>query len=110
MNPARIMRTVPLETESVTLRRLPDGAEIRGPLEERQQEPLRVAVGTDGGAGAFAVGSAVEVWCARFLYLGEVIALQGGSVVVEVKHALDRAALAAIQDVWQDVPRARSRS
>jgi len=110
LNPARIMKRVPQEAESVTLRRLPDGAEIRGPLEQRQQEPLRIAVGAVGGTAALAVGSAVEVRCARVLYLGEVIALEDCSVVVEVRHALDRAALEAIQDVWQDVPRARSRT
>ena len=110
MNPADIMVGVPQETESVTLRRLPDGAEIRGLLERRQQEPLQIAVGVGGNAAAFAVGSPVEVGCDRVLYLGEVVALQASLVVVEVRHALDRAALAAIQDVWQDVPHARVRS
>ena len=97
-------------TESVTFRRLPGGDEIRGPMERRQQEPLQVAVGMDGNAAAFLVGTAVEIGCARVLYLGEVIAVQGSSVVVEVKHALDRAALAAIQETWQDVPHARTRT
>lgn len=96
--------------ESVTLRRLPDGAEIRGPLERHQQAPLQVAVGVDGNAADFKVGSAVEVRCDRVLYFGEVVAFEGCSVVVEVKHALDRSALAAIQDVWQETPRVRRSS
>ncbi len=101
------MVRVAQETESVTLRRLPDGAQVRGPLERRQQEPLRVVVGTDGSAADFPVGAPVEVGCDRVLYLGEVVAVQGSSIVVDVKHALDRAALAAIQDVWQNAPGVR---
>ena len=104
------MVQVAQETEAVTLRRLPDGVAVRGRMERRGGDPLKVAVSADGIAAEFSVGSAVEIQCDRVLYFGEVVGVLGSAVVMEVKHALDRAALEALQEVWQDKPRVRRSS
>lgn len=48
----------------------------------------------------FKPGELVEATSPGTLYLGEVLREDGGSLQIEIEHALDREALAAIREVW----------
>ncbi len=48
----------------------------------------------------FVTADLVEVTCSQTLCLGEVQGREGELLIVNVEHSVDRAALAAIQQVW----------
>lgn len=47
------------------------------------------------------VGELVEIDGEQVFYLGEILGRQGPLLMVAVEHAVNRASLSAIQDVWQ---------
>ncbi len=81
----------------MVLRALPSGSPQAGCLETIVGDRLRIKL--QEGAG-FPLGALVEVTGTAKLYLGLVIGSQDALVVVQVEHSLDRAALAALETVW----------
>jgi hypothetical protein len=90
--------------ERATIRQLPDGDALSGHIEGREEHRLRVKVAPCPNSAEFRVGSLVEVQCERFLYLGVVIGFQEPMVLVAIEHAMDRATLDVIQNVWHSAP------
>ena len=96
--------------DPVTMRKLSAGEYRRGSLHDQEGGLLRIRL--EPGhfeSGRFEPGKAqpefvmadlVEVTCAETLCLGEVQGREGELLIVNVEHSIDRAALAAIQQVW----------
>ncbi len=55
----------------------------------------------DAKGTEFVSGAAVEVKGEGILYLGVVLGRQESVMLVAIEHAVDRAALAALQEVWR---------
>jgi hypothetical protein len=72
-------------------------------MESRQEQRIRLSV-PSAKAADFVVGAPLEVQCEQFLYLGVVLGFEGSAIVVGIEHAMDRAALTAIRNVWHDSP------
>jgi hypothetical protein len=47
------------------------------------------------------MGTLAEVECAQVLYLGEVVGGRDAQLIVTIEHAVQRAAAAAVREVWQ---------
>lgn len=88
------------KNQQVTVRCLPDGNIQGALLHGLNGNLLQIDARPDSPALNFEVGDLVEVNCPDTLYLGEVRVLHGATLVVGVEHALDRAALGLIQQVW----------
>lgn len=88
------------QNEWATIRQLPDGDPLPGRIEGREAQRIRLALPSGARITDFNVGSLLEVQCEQFLYLGVVLGLQDSVILLGVEHAMDRAALTAIQNVW----------
>jgi hypothetical protein len=87
--------------DPVTMRKLSAGEYREGSLHDQDGSLLRIRL--DSGAASqpeFASADLVEVTCSETLCLGEVQGREGELLIVKVEHSIDRAALAAIQQVW----------
>jgi hypothetical protein len=85
----------------VTIRRLPDGELQAGIEHSLTGALLRVNVLPSPANRQLGMGALVEVQSATTLYLGEVQGCRDLLLLIAVEHAVDREALAAIQQVWQ---------
>ncbi len=88
------------QNQQVTVRQLPEGDAFSAMLEALDHQLLRLNLLPENTALNLGAGALVEVNCSRTLFLGEVTARDGGRVTVRIEHALDRAALESIQQVW----------
>ncbi|HXR36407.1 MAG TPA: hypothetical protein VN754_10685 [Candidatus Binataceae bacterium] len=84
----------------ITVRRLPDGKTYDGFERGRRGALLDVELAPDTPA-LLGTGALVEVQSSTHIYLGEVQGVRGATLRISVEHIVDRAALAAIQQVWQ---------
>jgi hypothetical protein len=91
------------QNEWVTIRQLPDGNPLPGRMEGREEQRIRLSV-PSAKITDFVVGIPLEVQCEKFLYLGVIVSLEDAVIWVGIEHALDRAALTAIRDVWHGSP------
>jgi hypothetical protein len=82
--------------EPVTIRRLSGGQYEPGVLQECEENLVRIRL----ERGEFKASDLVEITGPETLYLGEVQGREGGLLIVIVEHSVDRAALAAIEQVW----------
>jgi hypothetical protein len=91
--------------DPVTIRKLSAGDGREGELHDQEGSLLRIRL----ESGRFEPGKAqpefvtadlVEVTSSQTLCLGEVQGREGELLIVSVEHSVDRAALAAIQQVW----------
>lgn len=98
-----IIETVAEQNERVTIRQLPDGDPFPGRMEGREDQRIRLSV-PSAKITDFMLGAPVEVQCEQFLYLGVILSLEDAVLVVGIEHAMDRAALTAIRNVWHDSP------
>ena len=80
--------------------RLPDGAPRSCGVQSLDGYLLRLHLLTDGSDTDLGATALVEVESEATLYLGEVQGRQGSVLIVTVEHAISRASLSAIQDVW----------
>jgi len=88
--------------EWLTVRRLPDGEARPGRRESLDGRRLEATlVGEPGGGDEFHLRAPVEVECEQFLYLGEVVGRHGALLIIVIEHAVNRTALAAIDEVWR---------
>jgi hypothetical protein len=89
-----------LPGDPVTIRRLSAGESRKGSLHDQDGSLLRIRLEFGTIQPEFAAADLVEVACPETLFLGEVKGSEGGLLIVNVEHSVDRAALAAIQEVW----------
>ncbi len=82
--------------EPVTIRGLSGGQYEAGVLRECEGNLVRIRL----ERGEFNASDLVEITGPETLYLGEVQGREGGLLIVSVEHSVDRAALAAIEQVW----------
>lgn len=88
----------------VTIRRLPDGEPLSCTEHGLTGVLLRVELPPSPANRQFSAGALVEIESSKTLYLGEVQGSQDRLLLIGVEHAVDREALAAIQQVWQPPP------
>lgn len=91
--------------DPVTLRKLSAGDYRKGSLHAQEGSVLRIQLESvrfePGNAQLeFVTADLVEVTCPQTLCLGQVQGREGELLIVNVEHSVDRAALAAIQQVW----------
>jgi len=91
--------------DPVTMRKLSAGEYREGNLHDQEGGFLRIRLEPGrfepGKAQPeFVIADLVEVTCSETLCLGEVQGREGELLIVNVEHSIDRAALAAIQQVW----------
>ena len=91
--------------DAVTIRTLPAGDYREGNLQDQEGSLLRIrlepgSLERETSEPEFVTADLVEVTCPETLFLGEVQGRQGELLIVNVEHSVDRAALAAIQQVW----------
>jgi len=84
----------------VTVRRLPDGEAYAGLERSLRGALLDVELAPDALA-FLETGALVEVQSSTHIYLGEVQGVRDAVIRISVEHIVDRAVLAAIQQVWQ---------
>jgi hypothetical protein len=89
------------EQDAVTVRRLPDGEPQPARIESRTRSRILIRLATEACAAEFPAGVLVEVESSDRIYLGEVLSRQNTGMVMAVEHAVNRAALAEIESVWQ---------
>jgi hypothetical protein len=92
------------QNERVMIRQLPEGDAHPGRMESRDEQRLQVTLAPGAKSADFKAGALVEVECEQFLYLGVVLGWQDSVMLVAIEHAMDRTALAAIQNVWHGSP------
>lgn len=66
---------------------------------------MRLTAPPDAKVTEFVSGALVEVKGEGILYLGVVLGRQESVMQVAIEHAVDRAALAALQEVWRSSSR-----
>jgi hypothetical protein len=96
---------VPAPSEWVTVRQLPDGEAHSGRLESCDGQQLQITVPPESKSTEFISGGLIEVKCEGILYLGVILSRQESVMLVGIEHAVDRIALAALQDAWRSSPR-----
>jgi hypothetical protein len=74
-------------------------------LEGCEEQRLQITVPPDAKDAEFATGAPVEVKGERILYLGVVLGRQESVMLIAIEHAVDRVALAALQEVWRSSSR-----
>lgn len=89
------------ENQEITVRLLPEGVPYSALFRGLNGRLLRIDVARVPSEPHLNVGDLVEIASLRYLYLGQVILKQPETVVIDVEHALDRAVLAQIQQVWE---------
>ena len=86
--------------DPVTVRRLPDGEPHTARIESGERRQILITLAGDGFED-FPLGALVEAQSPEKLYLGEVLERRDSRLVVAVEHAIKRAALAEIDEVWR---------
>jgi hypothetical protein len=89
-----------LSGDPVTIRKFSAVDSREGNLHSEEGSLLRIRLEPGGAQPEFLTADLVEVMCSQTLCLGEVQGREGELLIVNVEHAVDRAALAAIQQVW----------
>jgi hypothetical protein len=95
------MKQMPEGSEAVTVRRLPDGDAQPARIESREHHQLLIALPAEQAGGKFTAGTLVEIQSQEAIYLGAVLHRQDFHLTISVEHALNRAALAEIEDAWR---------
>jgi len=96
------MKTMPEGSAAVTVRRLPDGDAQSARIESREHDRLLIVLPGDAAAREFEAGTLIEIESEEAIYLGAVLHRQDLHVWISVEHAVNRAALAEIEDTWRD--------
>jgi hypothetical protein len=86
-------------SNSVKVRSLPDG-QFLDALETGWEKNIIQLTLSDSQTG-FSPGVPAEIECDSMLYLGAVQQSSGSSLKVLVEHALDRARLLSLQNMWR---------
>jgi hypothetical protein len=89
-------------SETVTVRRLPDGHVQPARIETREHHHLLIALAGEAAARGFEAGALIEIQSAETIYLGTVLRQQDSRLGISVEHAVNRAVLAEIEDAWRD--------
>jgi hypothetical protein len=90
--------------EAVTVRQLP-GGELQSAFWERTGRNQYLLTGLqDPGRQAFRPGSLIEIQSADTTYLGQILSEQESSLIINVEHALGRAALEELTQAWNQQP------
>jgi hypothetical protein len=87
---------------AVTIRCLPDGAAQPARIESREYDQLLIALPDESAAREFETGALIEIQSEEAIYLGAVLHRQDLQVTIFIEHAVNRAALAEIEDAWRD--------
>jgi hypothetical protein len=96
------MEQMPEGSAAATVRRLPDGDAQPARIESREHDRLLIALPGDAAAREFDAGALIEIQSEEAIYLGAVLHRQDLQVAISVEHAVNRAALAEIEDAWRD--------
>lgn len=94
------MKVYDEQNQQVTVRCLPGGELIPAFLNGINRETLRVTLAPSTSRLSPGPGDLLEVNCPGSLYLGEVSSSDGEALTVLIEHAIDRATLRSIQQVW----------
>ena len=89
------------QNEPVTVSRVNENRPVTGRIEGQENLRMRIRLASETAVGDFDPGTLIEIQSAQALYLGEVRGRQGSLMMVDVEHSIDRAALGAIENVWQ---------
>jgi hypothetical protein len=89
-----------LSGDPVTIRKWSTGDYREGILHSHEGSLIRIRLELERPQPEFVAADLVEVTCSQTLFLGEVQGREGELLIVKVEHSVDRAALAAIQQVW----------
>ncbi len=65
---------------------------------EWRRESFRILLSAD--TGEITRGNLVQIESASMLYLAEVLRVSGQEALVRVEHTVDRAKLAALEQIW----------
>jgi hypothetical protein len=87
---------------AVTVRRLPDGDAQPARIESREHDQLLIALRDGSAAREFEAGVLIEVQSEEAIYLGAVSHRQDLQVTIFIEHAVNRAALAEVEDAWRE--------
>ena len=90
-----------VSSESTLIRKLPAGGSYTGILSGCDGNRVRLTPEAGDLLSELRSADLVEITSLKTIYLGEVLYRQGKSLIVSVEHSIDRAALQAIQQVWQ---------
>ena len=86
--------------DPVTVRKVPVGEYREGNLHDQDGTLLKIRLEPGALQPELVTADLVEVTCSQTLFLCEVQGREGEFLIVRVEHSVDRAALAAIQEVW----------
>ena len=95
-----------LNAGEVTLRRLPEGSPRRAV--ERSSNGRHLELELADEAAEFSAGTLAEIETSQSIYLGEIRRREGFHLWVAVEHALDRARLRRIQELWNEAEAAEA--
>lgn len=100
------MREMSERNEAVTVRRLPDGPVRSALIENREGQQLllsflREGMSSQGTAREFESGALIEIQSGESILLGAVLRSQDASIAVTIEHAINRTALAEIEEAWR---------
>ena len=68
----------------------------------REHDRLLIALPADAAAREFDAGALIEIRSEEAIYLGAVLHRQDLHLAISVEHAVNRSALADIEDAWRD--------
>lgn len=88
------------QMDAVTVRRLPDGEPQTARIENGERRHILITLENEA-CQEFPLGSLVEAQSPETLYLGQVLELRDLRLVVAVEHAINRATLAEIDEMWR---------
>jgi hypothetical protein len=97
-----IMKRMAEGSAAVTVRRLPDGDAQPARIESREHDQLLIALPDESAAREFEAGALIEIQSEEAVYLGAVLHRHDLQVTIFVEHAVNRAALAEIEDAWRE--------
>lgn len=88
------------EQSELTVRQLPDGVARLAREGTWNGNLFEIELPADDHNGEFNAGALVEIESAEMIYLGAVLRREGMRIAVDVEHAIDRAKLSRIQEMW----------
>ena len=97
-----------MENQQVTIRRLKDTNTHQAQVESLKGRLMRVVLSADSAPENLQPGDLVEIDSAETLYLGEIAERHEAHLAVNLEHAVDRSALALIQEMWGSSGRERA--
>jgi len=95
------MKQMSEQSETVTVRRLPDGPVQSARIQSREGPQIFLSLLGEAASQEFPSGALLEIQSADSIYLGAVLRRQESGLLVAVEHALQRAALAEIEEAWR---------